>query len=85
MLKKDVHQELEFYKSTMPVLNNSRLNSCFKGKVRHNSVRQMNDDFKPDQEICVVNHLWGPCMKLVFEGNSEIINKIDLLLETELL
>ena len=45
----------------------------------------MNDDFKPDQEICVVNHLWGPCMKLVFEGNSEIINKIDLLLETELL
>ena len=40
----------------MPVLNNSRLNSCFEDKVGHNSVRQMNDTFKPDQEICVSLH-----------------------------
>ena len=44
----------------MPVLNNSTLNSCFEGKVGHNSVRQMNDTFKPDQEICVVNYFMGP-------------------------
>lgn len=56
MLKQDAHQEFEFYKSTMPVLNNSRLKYCFEGKVGHNSVGQMNDNLKPNQEICVVNY-----------------------------